>query len=261
MVDQFIGLLLLGLGLKSPAVMSPDVKGETTAVQVVEDRREGSTSSGSSNVEVKPTIRARIEERHDAFEAKRQERKAELEARKAELSAELKKKKEEFETKRKTLRNKVKAELLVRLNNKLDEINGHLVERMREHLEKIQEVLGKASTWKDEAKAKGKNVSAVEAAITTAQQKIADAEAALDTQEIKEYVITITTEEKLKNDFGKARSQMEADLKVARDALAAARKSVHDVLRLLAQLRGELEPPTPAPTAVSTVVPTAVTAP
>lgn len=121
---------------------------------------------------------------------------------------------QEFKTKMMKIRDEKKRMAVEKIDTKLNKLNKERTDVMRRHLNKMQELLTN--------KAKGDKAVA-QAAIDTAR-------AAVETQVAKEYVITITTEAKLKMDTEKVVKQLRVDLKAVEDLVTAARKAVAQTL-------------------------------
>jgi len=126
------------------------------------------------------------------------------------------------------------------LQNRLNEINKNqttlymgTLKLLNTGVEKIQEASQQHATES------GKNTSDVTAKISSANTAIADAITIVTEQAQKTYVMTITAETQLKQDFGKERSKLASDLKKSRDAVGNARKKVGDALKALKNVAGK----------------------
>lgn len=265
MVDQLVGLILLGLGIKNPINDNVlGVKTDTKQEATTDSNNHASSSSkgkGKLMLDVEQSVKNPAKELREALKATERsdidslkntrlqlrsdtrasgeaERK-EFEEKKKEIEAEIKVKRDDFKLKLATLKDEKKKEIVTRVDSQMKKVNAKRVEQMTKHLAKMTEVLGKVSERQAKAKANGKDVSSVDAAIASAQLAIDTAQKAVNDQGLKEYVATITTESTLKNDVGAAMKALETDLKAVQALVMSARKSVTDAITTLGTLVGE----------------------
>lgn len=123
-------------------------------------------------------------------------------------------------------RDKKRAALAHKINERLPEINQKRTGIMSNHLEKLNEIISKLESKVNEAASSGKDTSAAQNAITEAKSAISAAESAVAEQSQKEYGITVTTETKISEDAKSARETLHTDLKSVHDLVVAARQSV-----------------------------------
>ncbi len=242
MVDQIVGLLLLGLGINTQPVVNPNVLGEDTVV---------STTVNRPVRALKDDLRNLRDTRKASAEAIREHRKDFLESLKDRREAA----KKEYESRRETLKDKLedmkdeqKAAHIERINEKCQKINEKRTERMSQMLEKLSKILENVINRASAAEANGKDISSVDTAVAAAQTAITDAQAAVETQAGVECVITINTETTAKNDVGAAISGMQQSLRAVYDKVIAARKAVGAAIKALGAVLGESLTPTPTPT-------------
>jgi DNA-binding PucR family transcriptional regulator len=147
-----------------------------------------------------------------------------------------------------------KQQIVLRLDERFGKLNNTLTTHFNDVLGKLEKVLERIGTRADKAQSRGLNVSAVRTAIADAQKAIADAKTAVSAQTAKTYPITITTENKLREDVKKVRQSLFNDLRAARAAVVAARDAVHKAAVTLAQIPrvDEIGGTTTAPAATST---------
>ncbi len=268
MWDSFIGLILLGLGIH------PNVKGEATEIrqdkveilrdtrEIRQDKREIRRDVRSGDLkeaqEDSSDIRALDKDREEnlrrLFKEKREELREDIAKKRQEAREEFREKKQEFRERLSEIRDEKKKEILEHLDNRINEIKTHRVDQMTKHLNKISEVLEKVVGRAADAKANGKDTSAVDAAVTIAQAAIGAAQSCLTTQAGKQYVIELTTEENAKTDVGAVHQQLRADLTVCHQLIVAARQSVRTAIQALSHVLGAVEEPQVSPTVVPTVV-------
>lgn len=121
---------------------------------------------------------------------------------------------EEFKTKLMGIRDERRRKLVEKIDAKIIRLNKERTEVMRKHLDKMQELLTN--------KAKGDK--------TAAQVAIDTARGAVETQATKEYVVSITGDEKLRANTEVVVKQLRVDLKLVQDKVTAVRKAVAFVL-------------------------------
>jgi hypothetical protein len=85
----------------------------------------------------------------------------------------------------------------------------------------------------------GEDLTSVATSLSLANTAIAEAIAAVTAQAEKTYSISVTSETNAKNDVGKVRKQLAADLKKVRDSVQNARKKVGDALKALKSAIGK----------------------
>jgi hypothetical protein len=264
MVDNLIGLLLLGLGInKGIYAPNPNIKGDTTVAtggagirpppvknafrlhrEDFEGIREGTRAATAKRVFNSHAFGLSVlkmqENFADAIEASREAAKQEFEDHK-----------QEFRQKLTLIKDTRKQAVVDKLNTNCQNINEKRTDKMTRMLEKLSTILTNVSNRSASASAAGKETASVESAITTAQTAIADAQDAVTAQAGTTCTITITTEKNLKTDVGKVISGLQQDLKTVHEQVIAARKAVKDAVHALAVLFGEPE------TTATTVAPAA----
>ena len=146
---------------------------------------------------------------------------------------------EEFRTRLSAIRDAKKKAIVERMDKRIGEINTNRTNIMTRHLTKIEELLNRIEARTLEVEKKGKDTTAVKAAIASARTAIAAAKSAVTTQAAKTYTIDITTEDKLGAAVSSARTAFAQDLQAVHQSVVAARKSVRDVLTALAKVVGE----------------------
>lgn len=287
MVDQLIGLILLGLGLNT-SIVSSNVKGDTTVATQEQQiapmppeeagtagtlppkigggpmplknafrlnplNFESDLSDGRGIASRPGTPRKRFNAR--AFGAgvlKMQEDFAEREEASSEAS------KKEFENHKAAFRQQLaqikdaKKQVVVdRLNTNCQNINTKRTDAMTKMLLKLSTILTNVSNRSASAAAAGKDTTSVDTAVQNAQTAIANAQTLVAAQAGTTCTITITSETKLKTDVGTTISGLQANLKTVYDKVLGARKAVSDAIRALALVLGETLPPPVAPAATS----------
>jgi hypothetical protein len=161
---------------------------------------------------------------------------------------------EESNLKIQQIRDERKRTTTARISNNLLKINEKWITNLNSHLGRLTEILAKLESRATE---EGVNNGAVATAIARSKASIAGAQAAVDVQGEKVYIINVGDETTLGNDVSTVIRQMRADLKLARDKVFEARKSVVNVLTTL---KGRI-PEEPELEVTNTVAPTATIAP
>ena len=126
-------------------------------------------------------------------------------------------KREEFLQKKETIQDAKKKAIVERIDLKIANINKKRTDQMTEHLKKMLTILGKLQD-------RGIDTAAAQTVITAAQT-------AVNSQAAKEYVLTISTENKLKADVGGTVKQLEQDLKTVNKLVIAAKQSIADAIK------------------------------
>lgn len=153
--------------------------------------------------------------------AERKEAKMELKDDKKErretLKEDIKLKRTEFKEKLAKIKDQKKQKIVEKLDTRFNEVNAKRTAQMTTNLDKMTKILDKLFD-------RGVNVATPSNSIQTALE-------AVQAQAAKTYVISISTEDKLKLDVGKVRSQLELDLKSVNELVIAARKAVQALLK------------------------------
>lgn len=177
------------------------------------------------------TIRDRKQEAREALKDR-------VEARLKAASEAAKTKREAFKEKVAKIRDAKKKAIVERVQERIDSINKKRVEQMSEFLDRLTKTLGKIESRKDKAKASGRDVTAIEAAIKDARTVVDKAQAAVEAQAGKTYVVEIATEAGLKNTVGKAISTLQKDLRNTHKIVVEAKQAVQKVFSLLKGVKG-----------------------
>lgn len=145
---------------------------------------------------------------------------------------------EEFKTKLEGIKDENKKAIVERVNNKLTNVNANRTAHFNKVLDLLQKHLDRVKTQAGELKTKGKDTTEVDAAVVAAQATIDSARSTVSTQTAKQYVITITTEDNLRNDVGKTMKQLQQDLQTTKDAVMKAKEALIKAIIALAKLKG-----------------------
>ncbi len=201
--------------------------------QQIQDTRQ---SAGELKAAAKADFEAKRMEAKNLMEQKKAEFKNKVETARTELKTRIETKKRELKTKLAKIKDERKKQVVEKIDGQLDELNKRRMDHFSQVLEQIEKVLDKISGRTAKAEANGRDVSAVKSAISEAQNSIAASRSAVQTQAVKTYTITITTENALRQDVGKARQALHADLVKVEDTVKAAREAVRKAATTLAQI-------------------------
>lgn len=249
MFEQFVGFLLLGLGVQNP-LTGRNVKGETTVnVQTTDTKNFSPEEREILKEELKKereATRATLKEKHELLQQELKEKRedflSEVKTQREETKAEFEAKREAYREKFTTLRDEKKKDILENLAQRITKINAERIERMTAHVAKMNEILQRIVAKAAEEKDKGRDTASVDSAVSAAQSAIVAAQDAVAIQAGKEYIVAITSETNLKNDVGLVKRTLESDMKAVHEKIVAARKAVSSAIRVLATLRGETVP-------------------
>jgi len=183
---------------------------------------------------IRQTMREQIQTERENFQK-------EIEAKRAELQSTVKARNEELKTKLQSVKDERKKTAVERIGQNISDLNSRMTTHYANVLDQIAEVLGRIVSRTDTAQANGKDVTAVRAAITSAQNAISAARAAVTVQTGKAYSMNIsssTVSTALRSDVGVTRQALQADLKTVENAVKAARSAVQQAATTLAQIQG-----------------------
>ena len=274
MLDHLFGLLLLGLGVQTPALPQGTVKGEQTEVSVVEteqesedvkisptpkprlaekenkprptvsikfqkpdDRLNSKVGNATAAAAAKKAVNERVEEKKESVELRREQLKKEIETRKEAAKTEVEQLRKAFSERITTIKDKKKQEIVKNIDKGIAEVNKARTEAMARQLTRMEEILGKKDEFVRQLEAKGQDVSTAKTAITTALSAISSAKNAVVAQAAKEYVIGITTEKDLREMVEKTQTQFETDIKSVQAKVKEARELTAQALNAGVELK------------------------
>ncbi len=219
-----------------------------------------SKNSRNVNTEVfkKGEDKKEIKGLRDDFESKMMELEQE---RKSSESAVLEKRKEietEFEDKLAEIKDEHKKEVTATIDKNISNHNQNWIQHWDEVLGRLTNILDKIKSRRDKAQAAGNDVSSVNAAIANAESALTAAQAAINNQSTKTYLINITTEDKLGPAVSSTVQTFKTDVKLVIDAINAARRTIQDAVKALQAIKGVDEDENgtvPTPSAIPTTSP------
>lgn len=155
-----------------------------------------------------------------------------LKEKMASRAGELRKKLDKF-------KDKNKAKRVENINTNLNTINERRSVQMQTALERISQVLNKLKTRTEEAKDNGKDVTAINKAISDAQAAWNEADSAVKAQTEKDYSIVVNTESTVKTDASLARDSLRTDLKTVHTQLVETRQALANAIKTaLSSIKG-----------------------
>lgn len=237
MLEQLLGLVLIGIGIRTPEVPPAVLGDETEAVLEVE--------KPSANIE---QVRKEQKEKIEATKQIRKTTQEEYKAKKELLNEQIKEKREQakerftkaredFQNRLDTIKDERKKQIVENLDSRFSTVNTNRTTAMSNHVAKMEEVVTKISETLTERSAQGVDVSQAQSALSAAQVSVSAAKTAVTNQAGKEYIIAVTTEDKLKDSVERIRTQLENDLKTTQDTVKKAREELASVIQTIARIR------------------------
>lgn len=145
-------------------------------------------------------------------------------------------KREEFKTRLQTIRNEKKKAAVERIDTKISNMNKNHTETFTAVLDKLQSILDRVSQKASEAKTSGKDTTALDSSIISAQAAIDSAKAAVSAQAAKTYSIQISNEATLRSSVGTTVSQFRKDLRDLHKVVVSAKQAVQKAVKELAKI-------------------------
>jgi|GEM_PF-3170623 len=199
-----------------------------THAETAETTPDVSVDATTSGTPSRKPSRDIVEKKMVATEEKKTEFKTDLEARREEAKAKFETKREEFEAKMAEMKDEKKAAIIERVDTRLREKNADLTDRLLKHLVTVSEILDRIETRASEV-----GNTDVEGAVADARTAIEEAQAAVEVQAGKVYIVTITDEETAKTAVSTVVEEFRSDIKATAETVKAARKSTVEAARVL----------------------------
>src|SRR3989338_1748716 len=187
------------------------------------------TTTGNTLETDRERVRSEIMEMRDDFKTR-------MDAEKAELQGEIKDKREALRAQLQKVKDERRREVVERIDVRLDELNARMLDHFSNVLDRLEDVLERIASRADKAEGRGLDVNTVRTAITDALSSITSARSAVQVQAGKTCIVTVTTENNLRVDVGKARKCLHDNLTVVREAVKAAKEAVRKAATTLAQI-------------------------
>ena len=224
-----------------------------------EDIRSGTATSSREELkrsmeEQRESVKQRMEQVEKEIEVRREEFKQTMEVKREEAKRTIEARREELKTKLETIRDERKRTAVETIDKRLEEINANRLEHFSNAITQLEKVLQSVESRTTKAEEAGKDVAGVRTDIAAATATISAARAAIVTQAANSYVLTIGLESALRTDVGETRQRLQADLKVAQDAVRAVQTAIRKAATDLAKIPGinTVDQPTGTSTATST---------
>lgn len=145
----------------------------------------------------------------------------------------------EFQQKLQTIRDTRKKTIVEKIDARIATTNKNATDKMTLALDKLSAILTKLSQRSTTLKAAGKNTAGAESLITLANSAINTAKTAVAAQALKQYDITITTDQNLKMNVGTVVSQFRLDLQAVHKTVVDAKQAVQKAATELARITGK----------------------
>lgn len=187
------------------------------------------TTTGNTLETDRERVRSEIMEMRDDFKTR-------MDAEKAELQGEIQDKREALRAQLQKVKDERRREVVERIDVRLDELNARMLDHFSNVLDRLEDVLERIASRADKAEGRGLDVSTVRTAITDALSSITSARSAVQVQAGNTCIVTVTTENNLRVDIGKARKCLHDNLTVVREAVKAAKEAVRRAATTLAQI-------------------------
>lgn len=193
--------------------------------------------------EEKEKLKTEREEKKEEIKTKREEVKQTFEERKEELKKIREEAKENFAIKREEFKNQLqeikdskKKAIVERVDNKITTLNQKHTDRFNTLLEKLNSILDRISSKADELKGKGVDISSVDVTVQIAKDAIGVAQREITEQAGKDYIIEIDSESSLGNVVSSAFKEFREDMETLRGSIKVARDAVHEAAKTLKDL-------------------------
>ena len=151
-------------------------------------------------------------------------------------------KRQEFKEKVSTFKNLRKKAGVENIQEKITKINANRTTQMEEALAKFDERLTKIKEQVPQATESGIDAAPLNSAIASAEAALTKAEEAVAAQKVKEYAITLTTEEMAKVNVGQTIRLLQTDLRTTHKTVVDARQAVINARKELAKITNGKNP-------------------
>ena len=187
------------------------------------------TTTGNTLETDRESVRSEIMEMRDDFKTR-------IDAERAELQGKIQDKREALRVQLQKVKDERKREVVERIDVRLDALNDRMLDHFSNVLDRLEDVLERIASRADKAEGRGLDVNTVRTAITDALSSITSARSAVQVQAGNTCIVTVTTENNLRVDVGKARKCLHDNLTVVREAVKAAKEAVRKAATTLAQI-------------------------
>ena len=199
-------------------------------------QKEVNTRVQSLRADAKETLQAKRNEFRNQVQETRTEFKAEFERKRLEAKEMVNTKREELRERVQVVKDEKKQEIILRLADRMNELNEKFLGRSSEALERLERILANIQTRADKAEEAERDVSGVESAVREAESRIAAAREAIKVQADKTYSFEIDSEEGVKAGLIVVKNGLRSDLEVVRDAVHYAKEGVRGAASALKEI-------------------------
>lgn len=177
-------------------------------------------------------VQDRIEARKENVKERIETRKENMEMRIANMKERVASKEAVLKARLEAFKDKRKAQIAERVNTNLNRINQNQVEQMQKHISTMTSILDKLEARVNQSTPDIKNPALAKQAIADARAAISSASSALAAQTEKDYTITVTSENKVREDAKAMRDQLHTDLKALREQVRNTKGAVSSAIRV-----------------------------
>lgn len=213
----------------------PDMR-EDFHVNVQQKRDELRGLPTWSPQDMREEIKTRRDELKFDIKEKREEFRANVQERRAELKDLILEKKEILKEQLQKVKDERKKQIVERVDARLDELNGRMLNHFSSVLDKLEDILERITSRADRVEKRGLDVSTVRVVISEALRVIESSRVTIQEQMSKIYTITVTSENNLRVDVGKARKTFHDDFTKVRETIKAAHDAVRRAAAALTQI-------------------------
>ncbi len=185
-------------------------------------------------------VREMLEQKREEVRERIREHAQEVEQIREEVRERVQEKRAEIEEKLQEIRNERRREAAERVHENLFQVRERVLENFNDTLDRLNTVLGNVTTRADKAENQGANVDAVRTAIQNATNQIEQARERVKETFRKEYEVTITGEEELRENFTTFRNQLRNDLSDVRNIVRSAHEATRSAADTLTQVIEDL---------------------
>lgn len=145
-------------------------------------------------------------------------------------------KRQEYKQRLSEIRDKKKSAILERIDNKITTLNKKHTDRFNKLLEKLTSILSRIEAKADELETDRVNVSTVDVAVQNAKDAIAVAQREITEQSEKDYVIELDEENNLGSVVSSALNEFRKDMAIIRDSVKVSRDVVFEAAKTLREV-------------------------
>ena len=211
---------------------------EASPILYGEDNEDGEDGEMGERVRMENRVmtEAEVEVMKQERETRREEFKTNVSEKREELKQERETNREELKTRLEAFKDEARAMRVGRLADNFGNVNERITTVAVNQLDKLSEFLVRIQARATVAFQAGKDVTAVEVAISSAETSIADARAIVLAQAGNVYEVDFEDEATVKEGLELLKDQIKGDLKAVREAVMLAKGEVRDALQALVQV-------------------------